>query len=63
MIIHFQIIDINGGTPPTTFEMFSFVVNSIGDPPRPLGLINLDDVNFGTIPNTVYKTLDSFGGI
>ena len=61
--MYFQIIDVNGGTPPTTFENFTFVVNSIGDPPRPLGLINLEDVNFGTIPRTVYKTLDIFWGI
>ena len=45
-----QVIEVSGGTPPVTFPKFNVVVNAMGDPPRPLDSINLENVNFGKIP-------------
>ena len=63
VVIYFKVIEVNAGTPPVTFSMFNYVVNSIGDPPRPLDSINLGNVNFGTIPQEIHEGIGLFQGI
>ena len=54
---------MNAGTPPVTFSVFNYAVNSIGDPPRPLDFINLGAVNFGRIPKELHEDIGLFQGI
>ncbi len=63
VVIYFKVIKINTGSPPVTFSAFNYVINSIGDPPRPWGFINLGAVNFGRIPEEVHDHIGLFQGI
>ena len=45
-----------------TFSMFNYVAHCIGEPPRPLPAVDLNDVNFGKLPPGLGKDIGLFEG-
>ncbi|XP_063534266.1 cryptochrome-1 isoform X2 [Cydia strobilella] len=54
------VIKANGGIPPLTYQMFLHTVATIGDPPRPVGDLDLSGVKFGTLPECFYSEFTVF---
>ncbi|OWR41136.1 cryptochrome-1 [Danaus plexippus] len=49
------VIKANGGIPPLTYQMFLHTVEIIGNPPRPVDDVDLNGVNFGSLPESFYR--------
>ncbi|XP_050345943.1 cryptochrome-1 [Nymphalis io] len=55
-----SVIQANGGIPPLTYQMFLHTVAIIGDPPRPVGDVDLKGVNFASLPRSFYDEFTIF---
>ncbi|XP_055542058.1 cryptochrome-1 isoform X2 [Wyeomyia smithii] len=55
-----QIIKVNGGIPPLTYQMFLHTVNIIGKPPRPVSAPSFEFSEFGKIPAILATELKLF---
>ncbi|XP_053690521.1 cryptochrome-1 [Sabethes cyaneus] len=55
-----QVIKVNGGIPPLTYQMFLHTVNIIGKPPRPVSAPSFEFCEFGKIPAILATELKLF---